>query len=88
MADTGVAFCVWPGNLFAALEGDDDGCWFGLTELPFVCTNGTEGFFILVGAPADLDATTAAMLVTMTVAGLGPLQIAPRSYAGAAIAQS
>ena len=45
-----------------ALEGDEEGCWPGLTPLVFVCTSGTEGFFILACAGGGLDATTAAIV--------------------------
>lgn len=61
VAEIGVADGGWPGSLLAALEGDGEGCWVFLT--PFVCTSGTEGFFILGCAPAGLEAITAAMVV-------------------------
>jgi hypothetical protein len=87
LADTGVAFGVWPGNRFVALDGDEEGWWFGFTELPFVCTKGTEGFFILLDAPADLEATTAAIWAETALPAHRPLEIAPTSFATAAIAR-
>jgi hypothetical protein len=53
----------WPGRRFAALEGDENGGCPGLTELPFVWSSGTEGFFILLADAGGLAATTAAMSV-------------------------